>query len=250
MSSLFNSYEGDLDDTLRALREGCAKLQAGIDAQYKHEKDPTLVYHPPPATGPLSRAQQLQVVQQALSHAKDLLTSMTYEMSDLEPSERAATRERLDLHRKTCNRLDGEVAQLRQSCSAADRADLLHFGVSTADGGTRDPFVTEANTETQAHRLMALQTTQRLQGGTNTLAKAEAYLAQTNSLGRESLNTLRTQTEQIVHIQETTNDVDAEILQSRAIINQMQRTALRHRLKLIMLIFLLVAFILLLLYYH
>lgn len=249
MAGLFNSYEEDLNDTVRGLREGCAKLQADIDAQAAHDRDPTRVYHPPPATGPLSRAQQLQVVQQSLSHAKDLLTSMTYEVTDLDPSERAAGKETVENFRKTCNGLDREVAQLRQSCNAADRADLLRFGnVSTSAGG--DGFMAEADADTQAHRLLALQTTEKLQGGTSTLRKAEAYLAQSNELGRQSLGTLRSQTEQISHIQDTTNDVDAEISRSRVLINQMQRTALKHKLWLIGIIILLLGFMLLLFYLH
>ncbi|CAJ1025329.1 Vesicle transport v-SNARE protein N-terminus, putative [Leishmania lindenbergi] len=248
MSGLFNSYEEDFNDTVRGLREGCSKLQADVEAQSAHEKDPTRIYHPPPATGPLSRAQQLQVVQQSLSHAKDLVTSMMYEMTDVEPSHRAATKEKVEAFRRTCNSLDHEVTQLRQSCSAADRADLLRFGSSTATGGTGDSFMMEADADTQAHRLLALQTTEKLQGGTNTLRKAEAYLAQTNSLGHESLGTLRRQTEQIAHVHETTHDVDAEISRARVLINQMQRTAIRHKVWLIGIIFLLVSLVVLLLY--
>lgn len=252
MSGLFNSYEEDFSDTVRGIREGCAKLQHDIDAQHAHERDPSQVYHPPPATGPLSRAQQLQVVQQSLSHAKDLLTSMTYEMTDVAPEEKAATKDKVESFRKTCNSLDKDVAQLRQSCNAADRADLLRFGTnaSAGVGGNRDAFMNEADAETQANRLLSLQTSERLQGGTNTLRKAEAYLAQTNDLGRENLNVLRTQTEQISHIHDTTHDVDAEISQSRQVLNQMQNTAIKHKLWLIGIILLLVGFIILLFYLH
>ncbi|KAG5478570.1 hypothetical protein GH5_05496 [Leishmania sp. Ghana 2012 LV757] len=250
MSGLFNSYEEDLNETVRGIREGCAKLQADIDAQSAHDEDPTRIYHPPPATGPLSRAQQLQVVQQSLSHAKDLLTSMMYEMTDVSPSERAAMKEKAEGFRKTCGSLDQEVAQLRQSCNVADRADLLRFGVSAAAGGTGDAFTTEADADTQSYRLLALQTTERLQGGTNTLRKAEAYLGQTNHLGRESLNTLRMQTEQIVHVHEAVNDVDAEISRARVLISQMHRTAVKHKLWLVAIILLLFSFVFLLFYLH
>ncbi|KAK7196055.1 Qb-SNARE protein [Novymonas esmeraldas] len=245
MSGLFNSYEEDFNDSVRGLREACAKLQADFAAQTAHERDPTRVYHPPPATGPLSRSQQLQVVQQCLSHAKDLLTSMTYEMSDVAVSERAAAKEKVETFRKMCGGFDREVAELRQASNAADRADLLRFG-----GAAAGDFMTEADADTQAHRLLSLQTTEKLRGGTSTLHKAEAYLAQTNDLGRESLNTLRTQTEQIQHIHETTHEVDAEVSRSRALINQMQRTAIKHKLWLIGIILLLIGFILLLFYLH
>lgn len=253
MSGLFNSYEEDFNDTVRGLHESCGKLQGTIDAEQIHDRDPSHVYHPPPATGPLSRAQQLQLIQQSLSHAKDLLTSMTYEMTDVAAEEKAATRAKVETFRKTCNMLDSDVARLRQSSNAADRADLLRFGVnasSTANAGGRDAFMSEADVETQAHRLLALQTTERLQDGTGTLQKAEAYLAQTNDLGRENLNVLRSQTEQIAHIHETTHDVDAEISRSRQILNQMHRTAIKHKLWLIGIIVLLVGFILLLFYLH
>ncbi|KAG5478766.1 hypothetical protein LSCM1_06170 [Leishmania martiniquensis] len=248
MSGLFNCYEEDFNDTVRGLREGCSKLQASIDAQAAHDEDPTRIYHPPPATGPLSRTQQLHVVQQGLSHAKDLLTSMMYEMTDASPPERAVMKEKAEAFRKTCNALDGVVAQLRQSCNAADRADLLRFGASAAAGDAGDVFMTEADAKTQSHRLLALQTTERLQGGTNTLRKAEAYLSQTNTLGSESLNTLRMQTEQIAHVHEITNDVDAEISRSRVLINQMHRTAIKHKLWLVAIILLLFTLIFLFLY--
>ncbi|GET88825.1 hypothetical protein, conserved [Leishmania tarentolae] len=250
MSGLFNAYEEDFNDTVRGLREGCSNLQADIDAQSAHEKDPTRIYHPPPATGPLSRAQQLQVVQQSLSHAKDLLTSMTYEMTDIASSEGAVAKEKVEEFRKICNTLDGEVARLRQSCNAADRADLLRFGDSAAASGAGDTFMTEADAHTQAHRLLALETTEKLQGGTNTLRKAEAYLAQTNSLGSESLRTLRTQTEQIAHVHEVTVDIDAEISRARVLLNQMQRTAIKHKLWLVGIIFSLVSLIFLFSYLH
>jgi vesicle transport through interaction with t-SNAREs 1 len=252
MSGLFNSYEEDFNDTVRGLREGCDKLQSSIAAQNAHEGDPSQVYHPPPATGPLSRAQQLQIIQQSLAHAKDLLTSMTYEMTDVAAAEKAATKEKVDSFRKTCSNLDKDVAQLRQSCNAADRADLLRFGAnaSASATGSRDAFMAEADSATQANRLLSLQTTEKLQGGTGTLRKAEAYLAQTNDLGRENLNALRIQTEQIAHIHETTHDVDAEISRSRQILNQMQRTAIKHKLWLVGIIIFLVGFILLLFYLH
>ncbi|KPA83812.1 hypothetical protein ABB37_02025 [Leptomonas pyrrhocoris] len=252
MSGLFNSYEEDFNDTVRGLREGCERLQGGIDAQNTHVGDPSQVYHPPPATGPLSRAQQLQVIQQSLSHAKDLLTSMTYEMTDVAAAEKAATKEKVESFRKVCGGLDKTVAQLRQSCNAADRADLLRFGANASVGvsGGRDAFMDEADSATQANRLLSLQTTERLQGGTGTLRKAEAYLAQSNELGRENLSVLRTQTEQISHIHDTTHDVDAEVSRSRQILNQMQRTATKHKLWLIGIILALVGFILLLFYLH
>ncbi|KPI87138.1 putative Qb-SNARE protein [Leptomonas seymouri] len=252
MSGLFNSYEEDFNDTIFQLRESCRRMQSNIEAQKAHELNPSQVYHPPSSTGPLSRAQQLQIIQQSLSHAKDLLTSMTYEMTDVAAEERAAIKDKVESFRKTCSALDKEVALLRQSSNAADRADLLRFGssASAAASGGRGTFMAEADAETQASRLLSLQTTEKLQGGTSTLRKAEAFLAQSNDLGRANLSVLRSQTEHIVHIHETTHDVDAEISQSQRILNQMHHTAIKNKLWLIGIIVLLVGCIFLLFYLH
>lgn len=248
MSGLFNSYEEDCNDSIRQIKESLTKLRDGITAQEESKADVSKVYHPPPATGPLSRTQQIQAVQQSLSHVKDLITSMGYEANDLDPAQRAAAKEKVDHLRRDVVQLEQETARLRQASTAADRSDLLAFG----SGAQREAggVVEAADAETQAHRLFAVQTTEKLQSGTQTLRKAEAFLAASNDLGRNSLNTLRSQTEQMQHIQETTHDVDEEVSRSRQVLNRMQRTALKHKLWLCSIIGLLLLFIFLLFYLH
>lgn len=248
MSGLFISYEEDYKKTLRQLDANVFLLRASIDKQNAHAKDPTFVYHPPPATGPTSRSQQLQDTQLHLAHLKDLITSMGYEASDLDPAQRASVKAAVDDYRRNVVALEREVSQLRQRCTAAERADLLHFG----EGGDRaqSGILEEADAATRDQRLMSLQTTEKLQGGTSTLLKAEAQLHLSNVLGRDSLSALRSQTEQMHSIQMTTGNIDAEISQSREVIRRMQHTALKQKLCLFGTIFMLIALICSLFYFR
>lgn len=254
MSGLFTSYEDDYKESASHLAAILAQVQETITRQRAHEADAAEPYAPPPSSGPASRPQRLQEGLQTLGHLRDLLTSMGYEANDLpDEGQRAAARAVIERYRRDLSGFEKEAAAMRQAVTQAERADLLSFGGSTTtggDGGGGDGrgAIAEADEETRALRLTALQTSEKLQGGTSTLHKAERFLAQTNDLGRQSLGTLRTQTEQILNIHEMTHNVDAEISSARQIIHGMQRTALRHKLCLWGTILALIAFMGLLLY--
>lgn len=235
MTSLISSYNDNVKDTLRELRAQIALLKDGIEQQRAHSKDATQYYTPPPPTGPLSRGHQLSTAQESLSYVKNLVSTMLYEANDLEPAMRIRVRDRVDDYRRTISRLEVEVNELRLKCTNADRADLMGFGREQGDstGGDHADGLgldDDAHANTHAQRLAALHTSERLQGGTHTLLKAEAYLNKTNDMARDTHSTLRTQGEQISHIAVLTGDVDHEISQARRILNRIQRTAIKHKL--------------------
>lgn len=233
MSGLFSAYEDDCKESLRRLSSTMDLIQESIQKQKAHEADPSLDYYPPPTTGPASRSQLLQETLQALSHVKDLITSMNYELNDMtDVQQRAEAKSLVEKYRKTVVALDRDVGALRLAVTQAERTDLLSFGRGAAarEDGNHPDVLSEADEATKAARLTALQTSERLQGGTRTLLKAEKYIAEANSMGRESLGTLRKQTEQIQHIHEVTRDVDGEIASSRQVLHGMQRTAIKQKL--------------------
>lgn len=253
MSGLLKSYLEEFDGRMAKLNSEMAALRESIAAQEAHASNPTAVYHPPPATGALSRGQQMQAIHEDAAHAKDLLISMGYELHDVAGEERETAKAQVDSCRARAAPLDAEIPKLRQLCNQADRADLLGYGRGVSPGTGRregDLLISEADEETKVNRLLALQTTERLQSGTTTLQKAEAYLAQANATGHEVVGALKKQTEQIGQVQGSVLDVDGELSYARQVMSDMQRTALKQKLQLIGIVLVLVAFIVLLFYLH
>lgn len=249
MSGLFSSYEEDYKDSMRHLASLMKAAAETIDKQKAHEADPSVDYYPPPTTGPGSRSQLLQDALQTFAHAKDLITSMNYEVNDMtDATQRGEAKTLVDGYRKTIVALDRDMSALRQAVTQAERKDLLSFTKGPGEDAVPSGVLSEVDESTKAHRLTALQTSEKMQGGTKTLLKAERYLAQTNAMGRESLGTLQQQTEQIQHIHDVTHDVDGEVSASRHVLHQMQRTALKHKLWLWGIIIALFLFLCLMLY--
>ncbi|EPY43417.1 vesicle transport through interaction with t-SNARE 1 [Angomonas deanei] len=163
---------------------------------------------------------------------------MQYEALDAGAS--AATYKTLvEQYRTQIQKVERGMTALKQQCTAADRKDLLAFG------GTDNVMGESADADTQAARLVAIKTTEKLQSGTKTLLQAEKYINQSQELGQQSLGNLRTQRETLENIQNTTHDVDGELLEARHIISGMQRTATKHKVYLWSLIALLVFFVVL-----
>ncbi|RNF05609.1 vesicle transport v-SNARE 11 [Trypanosoma rangeli] len=211
-SGLFASYEEDFNENLQQVREAVAALQEAL-------KQDSNSYEPPPATGPRSRAHQCQVMQQGLVNMRELVTSMLYESNDVEAGEaRNETRRRVEDYKKMVTVLEEELCRLRRESQDADRMDLITGGNDTLDDATREV------------RVRALDNTEKLRQGTTALERAERTLHEAGDLGTSTFSTLRTQTETMRNFHSTIYNVDAELLESRRIVNQMQRTATKKRL--------------------
>ncbi|EPY32284.1 vesicle transport through interaction with t-SNARE 1 [Strigomonas culicis] len=244
MSSLFTAYEEEYKSNVAQVRQTLGALRDDIAAQQANAADPSRPYRPPPSAGPQCRVQRVQLAQQMFAQSKDLVSSMSYEASDMAGPAQADARRAADQYRRELAQLEAEVQEARKACTAADRTDLLAFG-----GGERDSALGgAADADTQALRLTAVQTTERLQGGTKTLLQAEAYLNQANELGQNSLHGLRKQREVMVNIQNTTGEVDDEVSQARVVLRRMESTALKHKLWLFGIIFMLIVFLCIIIY--
>ncbi|EKG08635.1 hypothetical protein TCSYLVIO_000206 [Trypanosoma cruzi] len=214
-SGLFALYEDDFNESSRQVRAAAAALQESL-------KQDSSTYEPPPTTGPQSRGHHCEVMQQGLAHMRELVTSMLYESNDVESGElRNEVRRRVEDYKQMVTVLEGELFRLRQDSKNAERMDLISGGNDTLD---------EANQEARAFML---ENTQRLRQGTTTLERAERALHGASDLGTSTLSTLRTQTETVRHFHATVHDVDSQVMESRRLVNQMQRTAMKHKLWLI-----------------
>lgn len=193
---------------------------------------------------------------------------MSYEANDL-PVQRGARQQakaKVNSYRNEISSYEQTIATLKTDIVSADRADLLAFGVraenavemhytndnnninNTTWRNNASHNIAPVDAATQAHRLTSLQTTQKLQGGTATLQRAERYLSSTNELGHETFSTLRQQGEVIHQIHMASGSVDDELSQARRVLNRMQRTAIKHKLYLLCIIIALFALIILMFY--
>ncbi|RNF17547.1 vesicle transport v-SNARE 11 [Trypanosoma conorhini] len=214
-SGLFASYEDDFNESSRQVRAAATALQESL-------KQNCSAYEPPPATGPQSRAHHCQVMQQGLAHMRELVTSMLYESNDVEAGEaRSEARRRVEDYKRVVTVLEGELFRLRQESQDADRMDLITGGNDALDDATLEA------------RTRMLGNTQKLRQGTTTLERAERALHAASDLGTSTLSTLRAQTETMRNFNANIHGVDAEVMESRRIVNQMQRTATKRKLCLI-----------------
>ncbi|KAH9593515.1 hypothetical protein LSM04_008107 [Trypanosoma melophagium] len=262
-SGLFASYVEDFNESVQRLEATAQSLRDSMKTQPNDEQQQQQHSHisTTSETSPVAvsvstgeqqvvhdsvnRAQQMHVLQQGIAHLRDLITSMSYESNDVTEAtaQQEAKRQVAECKQRVVG-MEKEMARLRQETREADRRDLLsgngYANRSNHNNGILDDVQDE-------NRTRMLDNTSRLRGGTALLQKAESLLHGAQDTGTATLNTLRTQTETIKHIRSTIHDADAEVMDSRRIVNRMQSTALKHKLILIgiivALLFLIVGFI-------
>ncbi|ORC89121.1 vesicle transport v-SNARE 11 [Trypanosoma theileri] len=278
-SGLFASYVEDFNEsverlqaTAQSLRNSMISQENGEQVQQKQQQQQqshistttTTTIGTSPVAVPISttervvngsvdRAQQLHVLQQGVAHLRDLVTSMSYESNDV--SERSAQEEakrQVAACKQTVVEMEKEMARLRQEAREADRRDLLTGSSYHNNNNNNSNHYYHNNggllgDVEDEDRARMLDNTSRLRGGTAVLQKAESLLQGAQDTGISTLNTLRAQTETIQNIRNTIHDADAEVMDSRRIVNRMQNTALKHKIILIgiivALVFLIIGFI-------
>ncbi|KAG8339648.1 putative Vesicle transport v SNARE protein N terminus [Trypanosoma vivax] len=222
-SELFLRYEEDFQEADRKARETVQRLELTLT-----QDSPS--YKPPPVSGPNSRPQLLQNLQQNVSALRDIVSNMSLECNVVEPAGvREEVKSRVEDYRRATALLEKDLALLRKKSRDADRFDLVSCGNAELDDDTVE------------ERTRMLGSTDKLRGGTSTLYKAEALLNTTNTIGGEALTALRMQTETIQHIHSTTQEVDAEVIDARRIVRQIRQTALRNKILIIVAIVLTIA---------
>lgn len=243
MSSLLLLYQTEIQENLNVVSKAAEALSSSIELQKAYRENPTVPYVPPPATGPQSRSYQIREALGRLSQTHELLNSMNSEISEQPASDRLRFQSISYNYQQELMQLEQKLGMIRDMVAAAEREDLLLFqnDDKTGDPGSRVDNLTEVQ------RRNALTTTVKLQKGSNHLERAEALLHKTNVMGHETFQTLQVQTDQIRNIGESVQDVDAEISQATIIMQNMKRTAIKHKMYLYgalgILIFILIFFL-------
>lgn len=249
MSQLVLLYQSEIDSHIKTAGDIIHTLLTGLDRQKEHQKNASVEYIPPPASGPQSRSQLLRDARLHVSQARELFGSMSSEISGLQSSDQRQKfqlfLQKSEQEAASCSSI---IESLQGRVGTADREDLLLFRDtgSTVDDGSPQGIERERVDHTvEAQRRAALGVTATLQGGTSHLEKAESLLHRTNVTGHETLYMLRGQTEQIRGFGESAEEVDTEISESMAVIHRMRRTALKHKIYLLILMVVLVLVLLL-----
>lgn len=249
MTQLLRLYQSEVDTHINAVREIFRSLLTSMERQNEFKANAATEYIPPPASGPKSRAQLLNSAKSHISQARELFASMSSEISSLPyGEERQKYETSLHQYEKEADNITNTIhSSFQARVATADREDLLLFRNSTATGGGggvgggEKSWINEnvarerVDHSVEAQRRAALQVTSTLQGGTSHLEKAESLLHRANTTAHETLQTLRGQTEQIRHLGDATEEVDVEISESLTVIHRMRRTALKHKVYLLLL---------------
>ncbi|GET88826.1 hypothetical protein, conserved [Leishmania tarentolae] len=236
MTTLFQTYEEEYRDGVRAIREESEALRHSCDLK-------ATGYKPPPATGPGSRVQRGAHLTTVLAQVRELVNSMEYEANDLPAAHRQTAKERIAEYRINLRTLEEGIARLKADASAADRLDLLgdmERRKMDARGASDAKASGDLDDVTKEHRVMMLDNTAKFKDASGKLVQAERLLNDTERLGNDALTSLRSQTETMQNIQETTIAVDEEVSEARKIINGMQKVMIKHKLILIAIIIVLV----------
>lgn len=243
MSSLLLLYQTEIQENLNVASKTAEALSSSIELQKAYRENPTIAYVPPPATGPQSRSYQIREALGRLSQTHELLNSMNSEISEQPASDRQRFQSITYNYQQEALRLEQKLGMIRDMVAAAEREDLLLFDNDEKSGSPGN----RVDNMTEIQRRNALTTTVKLQKGTNHLERAEALLNKTNIMGHETFQTLQVQTDQIRNIGDSVQDVDAEISQATVIMQNMKRTAIKHKLYLYgalgVLIFILLVFL-------
>eukprot|EP00796_Vickermania_ingenoplastis_P009743 gene9743-6831_t len=229
MSELLLLYQTEIQEHLRVAGEVQKDVSNSLRLLRACRDDPSVVYTPPPASGPESRPHKIRDGLSRLSEARDLLNNMQSEINEQPQSQRKRLQQIAHTYQREVDRLEGELGRLRDETAAAAQEELFlfHSTGSDAAGGLLNNRVDNI---TEAQRRAATTTTLRLQSGTGHLERAEQLLYKTNVTGRDTFQTLQGQREQIQGVGETLHDVDGEISQATAIMRDMRRTAQKHKL--------------------
>ncbi|KAI5688586.1 Vesicle transport vSNARE protein Nterminus [Leishmania braziliensis] len=226
MTTLFQTYEEEYRDGLRAIRDESEALRQSCDRR-------AAGYKAPPATGPGSRLQRGAHLTTVLAQLRELVNSMEYEANDLPAAHRQTAKERIVEYRTNLRTVEEGLMRLKADASAADRLDLLggtEARKAGADGANKADASNDLDDATRAHRITMLDNTAQFRDASDKLQKAERLLNDTETVGNEALTSLRYQTETMHHIQETTIAVDEEVSDARKIISGMQKAMIKHKL--------------------
>lgn len=136
---------------------------------------------------------------------------MDMELSSLMPVAKAQLQPRLRAHRTDYEKLRTDLKRL--STTASDREALL--------SGASDGFSQEAAAMDQRSRL--LHGTHKLNDASKRLADSHRIALETESVGQQTLETLRTQREQIVHANDTLDQTNTYIDRNVRLLKGMAR---------------------------
>lgn len=229
MSSLLLLYQSELQGKIEAITKVVESVTCSMHAQKAARTSAGVDYVPPPTTGPESRGELVRSAFSSLAEARELLPNVESEISALPSQEdRDRFRKTLEPFRGAIEGLQGTLTALREQVAAAERDDLLCFSRESAGKGVGESHRVDIATE--ASRRSALNVTNKLYAGTSHLEKAEGLLHRTNASGHETMQTLRQQTDQIRGMGEEAGEIHEELSQATAILQDMHRRALRHKL--------------------
>ncbi|CAD2220808.1 vesicle transport through interaction with t-SNARE 1 [Angomonas deanei] len=239
MTTLLQTYEEEYKESVRKINEELTSLRDTL-------KRDAPSYKAPPSTGVGSRVQRCTHLTSLIKQLKELLTNMEYECNDIPPANRQVAKERVSGYRNTCRQLEEDITKIKTEASAADRQDLIGEQRRTSKAGEEGGA--DDGDPSRQHRLQMMDNTAKVKEASNTLKKSERLLNETEEIGSQALTTLRTQTEQMNRINETTIAVDEEISEAHRVLNGMRKVMVKHKLILICIILLLVFLIVLSVY--
>lgn len=287
MSTLLRVYEDEFREQTHALTDEIAGLRATLSSSHAHSstthtvgntedstntnhtstspsvlangKTASLSHytHAAPLTGSGSRAQRVAAITMMMTQLRKLVTDMEYESNDVPSSLRNSVKDRIASYKTQLRSLDEAISAVRKEASVADRKDLIgsggggnsmRSGAMSVAGRSRVTEMQEMDVDTAAYRQSMRDNTAKIRGASNTLLKSEKLLNGTEQLGSEAMSALRTQTETMRHIHETTLVVDEEVTRARQIVRQMRRVMIKHKIILISIILVLILLIIVTIY--
>ncbi|KAJ9461742.1 vesicle transport v-SNARE 11 [Diplonema papillatum] len=156
----------------------------------------------------------------AVKEASDSLKRVETALGDLRTSdEKTAWRKKAAAARKQLRDLSREVAQLDRLDAKKDK---LFSGMKNHLG--------EHELEETSDRARALRTSRSLDQQNQSLLRSEQVAVDTERLGHQTINSLRSQRETMHHIIDTTGEINEEVSRSRALVSSMKRTFAYNRL--------------------
>lgn len=221
MSTLLQSYEEEYRETTKKFNDDINAIRATLKTDASN-------YTPPPATGPGSRVHHGSSATSALAHLRELLSNMEYECHTLPAALRQSAKERIADYRSSVTKLEETLSSVKQQSSEADRKDVLGNKGANKEG---DKYK-DLDDETKKHRMMMMDNTEKVRQASKKLTQSERLLNETEVVGNEALTNLRSQTETLNRIHETTIAVDEEVSDARKILIGMQKTMIKHKLML------------------
>jgi len=174
------------------------------------------------ALPPTEDAASLDDADRCLQEASDLLKAMELEAQAHDPSKRDSLRVHVANCRSDVIRVKKELRAARitvaQRRSDSNRASLFGDGNSDLESGSLD------------QRAHMLDTTQKLERGSEMILESRRNIAETESIGASILEDLQSQRNTISRARDNLGNVDTGIDQSNSLISTMHRRAMMNKI--------------------